>query len=80
MGLVVRKIKEQHIFSYYWVSDSVQRMLAQSVKEKESLHLDANTLPSFINLEGKLDTTQDESLTLPSGLNSGNIYLYNYQN
>jgi len=53
-------------------------MLAQSVKEKESLHLDANTLPSFINLEGKLDTTQDESLTLPSGLNSGNIYLHYY--
>ena len=70
MGLIVRKIKEQHIFSYYWVDDSVQRMLAQSIVDKESLHLDANTLPSFVNLEGKLDTTQDESLTLPSGLNS----------
>lgn len=73
MGLVVRKIKEQHIFSYYWVNDSVGRILAESVQEKESLHLDTNTLPSFVNLEGKVDTTKDESLTLPSDLNSGKI-------
>lgn len=73
MGLIVRKIKEQHIFSYYWVNDNVQRMLALSVNEKESIHLDANTLPSFVNLEGKLDTTKGESLTLPSGLGGSSI-------
>lgn len=53
MTLVVRKVKMQHIFSYYWVDDALASQLGQGsdVVADASLQLDVSSLPSNINVD-----------------------------
>lgn len=53
LALVVRKVKSQHIFSYYWVNDAL--LSAEKASEMvagTSTMLDLNSMPAQLNVDG----------------------------
>lgn len=79
MGLVVRKIKEQNVFSFHWVKDALEKADAENTDQnaQHSTHhaVEDESVPDSV-FAGGSGVPPDESLTLPAiggarGLRSG---------
>lgn len=86
LGLVIRKVKTQHIFSYYWVQDALDRNKAAGnslealngvAGGEASVIMNATEVPSEVLLGGAMSLSQ-EGLTLASqgNKNDGDLHAH----
>ena len=69
LGLVVRKVKQQGIFSYYWVKDAIDASIKESAERKLLLFEDSlrrSTLPS-IDLSNNTSCTSGSASIIYDG-------------
>ena len=73
LGLVVRKIKQQSVFSYYWVKDAIDAAVKESAERKLLLFEDSlrrSALPSIAQSTTTSNTTTSSSSSSSSSSNS----------